>query len=213
MCTDASHMLSPACAGWLPLVKMLIQHKADVCATSKAAQTALHFAAEMGHVDVVASLLDAAGKQLIVMKDQGNWTPLHHAAEQGSVDIVELLIFVSRLCTCCLLCMIANRCSSGLCSLTVNLPLTTVHWKKSWCCTGGVTSAEFKNTICRHCHVLHDGFVDMWMATTTCHTSGAATYNSCNRRLLAGLTAGLVHNHDCRLPSFDVKNPRDEIIA
>lgn len=50
----------------------------------------------MGHVDVVASLLDAAGKQLIVMKDQGNWTPLHHAAEQGSVDIVELLIFVSN---------------------------------------------------------------------------------------------------------------------
>lgn len=88
-------MLPPCCAGWLPLVKMLIQHKADVCATSKAAQTALHFAAEMGHVDVVAALLDAAGKQLIVMKDQGNWTPLHHAAEQGSVDIVELLIFVS----------------------------------------------------------------------------------------------------------------------
>ena len=81
-------------AGWLPLVKMLIQLKANACATSKALQTALHFAAEMGHVDVVATLLDAAGKQLIVMKDQGNWTPLHHAAEQGSVDIVELLIFV-----------------------------------------------------------------------------------------------------------------------
>lgn len=76
---------------------MLIQHKANVCSTSKACQTALHFAAEMGHVDVVAALLDAAGKQLIVMKDQGNWTPLHHAAEQGSVDIVELLIFVSCL--------------------------------------------------------------------------------------------------------------------
>ena len=87
--------------GWLPLVKMLIQHKANVCATSKASQTALHFAAEMGHVDVVASLLDAAGKQLIVMKDQGNWTPLHHAAEQGSVDIVELLIVVSPP-SCCL---------------------------------------------------------------------------------------------------------------
>ena len=88
-------------------MKMLIQHKANVCSTSKASQTALHFAAEMGHVDVVAALLDAAGKQLIVMKDQGNWTPLHHAAEQGSVDIVELLIFVSRLLlvahTCCLL--------------------------------------------------------------------------------------------------------------
>ncbi len=85
------------CTGWLPLVKMLIQQKANVCSTSKSLQTALHFAAEMGHVDVVASLLDAAGKQLIVMKDQGNWTPLHHAAEQGSVDIVELLIFVSSL--------------------------------------------------------------------------------------------------------------------
>ena len=75
---------------------MLIQQKANVCSVSKSLQTALHFAAEMGHVDVVASLLDAAGKQLIVMKDQGNWTPLHHAAEQGSVDIVELLIFVSN---------------------------------------------------------------------------------------------------------------------
>lgn len=80
------------------MVKMLIQQKANVCSTSKSLQTPLHFAAEMGHVDVVASLLDAAGKQLIVMKDQGNWTPLHHAAEQGSVDIVELLIFVSFLC-------------------------------------------------------------------------------------------------------------------
>lgn len=95
----------PCCAGWLPLVKMLIQHKANVCSTSKASQTALHFAAEMGHVDVVATLLDAAGKQLIVMKDQGNWTPLHHAAEQGSVDIVELLIFVSPIvANCCLTC-------------------------------------------------------------------------------------------------------------
>ena len=84
---------------------MLIQHKANVCCTSKASQTALHFAAEMGHVDVVASLLDAAGKQLIVMKDQGNWTPLHHAAEQGSVDIVQLLILVS----CCLL-PVAQTC-------------------------------------------------------------------------------------------------------
>ncbi|KAL0029838.1 hypothetical protein WJX77_003070 [Trebouxia sp. C0004] len=79
--------------GWVPLVKMLIQQKANVCSTSKSLQTPLHFAAEMGHADVVACLLDAAGKKLIVMKDQGNWTPLHHAAEQGSVDIVELLIF------------------------------------------------------------------------------------------------------------------------
>ena len=81
-------------AGWLALVKMLVQQKAEVCSTCNSLQTALHFAAEMGHVDVVAALLDAAGKQLIVMKDQGNWTPLHHAAEQGSVEIVELLICV-----------------------------------------------------------------------------------------------------------------------
>ena len=106
---------APGCAGWLPLVKMLIQHKANVCSTSKASQTALHFAAEMGHVDVVASLLDADGKQLIVMKDQGNWTPLHHAAEQGSVEIVELLILVSHLSlaarACCLLvCKVYSVC-------------------------------------------------------------------------------------------------------
>ena len=81
-------------AGWLALVKMLIQQKANVCSVCSSRQTALHFAAEMGHVEVVAALLDAAGKELIVMKDQGNWTPLHHAAEQGSVDIVELLICV-----------------------------------------------------------------------------------------------------------------------
>lgn len=148
---------------------MLIQHKADVCATSKAAQTALHFAAEMGHVDVVAALLDAAGKQLIVMKDQGNWTPLHHAAEQGSVDIVELLIFVSRLCTCCLLCMLANGCSCGPCSLGVNLHghrrleevLVLYRWGHL-----GTPCAD----ITRYCMM---ALLTCDVAATNCHTPGA----------------------------------------
>ena len=44
-------------AGWLPLVKMLIQQKANVRSTCNSRQTALHFAAEMGHIEVVAALL------------------------------------------------------------------------------------------------------------------------------------------------------------
>ena len=77
---------------------MLVRKGANVCAVSKGRQTALHFAAAMGHVDVAAALLDEAAQELIVMKDEGNWTALHHAAEQGSVEIVELLLQVSMSC-------------------------------------------------------------------------------------------------------------------
>ena len=77
---------------------MLLRKGANVCAISKGQQTALHFAAAMGHVDVAAALLDEAAQQLIVMKDEGNWTALHHAAEQGSLEIVELLLQVSSCC-------------------------------------------------------------------------------------------------------------------
>ena len=77
---------------------MLVRKGANVCAVSKGRQTGLHFAAAMGHVDVAAALLDEAGQELIVMKDEGNWTALHHAAEQGSVEIVELLLQVNIIC-------------------------------------------------------------------------------------------------------------------
>lgn len=73
---------------------MLLRKGANVCAVSKGRQTALHFAAAMGHVDVAAALLDEAAQELLMMKDEGNWTALHHAAEQGSVEIVELLLQV-----------------------------------------------------------------------------------------------------------------------
>ena len=90
---------------------MLLRKGANVCALSKGCQTALHFAAEMGHVDVAAALLDEAAQELIVMKDEGNWTALHHAAEQGSLEIVELLLQVGNFTLLPIMPLNDNGCS------------------------------------------------------------------------------------------------------
>ena len=54
-------------------------------------QTAIYYAAEHGHIDVVRELL-ARGADSSITDNQFNETPLHRAAENGHLNIVELLL-------------------------------------------------------------------------------------------------------------------------
>ena len=64
---------------------------ADVAAKDEDGRTALHWAAERGHKDVVALLLDKMDRDLIAAKDEDGQTALHLAAEEGHKDVVALL--------------------------------------------------------------------------------------------------------------------------
>ena len=75
------------------IVKLLLDHKADVDAKDKYRQTALHRAAEGGYEATVKLLLDY--KADVDMKGDHNgycWTALHLAAKEGHKATVKLLL-------------------------------------------------------------------------------------------------------------------------
>src|SRR5438876_304135 len=59
--------------------------------TDKDGWTALHSAADNGHKDVVALLLDKY-PDLVAATDKDGWTALHSAANYGHRDVVALLL-------------------------------------------------------------------------------------------------------------------------
>lgn len=73
-----------AVRGWLRLDPTAVSSEDDLD------QTALHEAAEKGHVEMVQVLL-AANAPLEAMNDVGNRT-LHDAARVGHVEVVRLLV-------------------------------------------------------------------------------------------------------------------------
>jgi ankyrin repeat protein len=77
--------------GDVEAVKILLASGADVNAKDMSRVTALYRAAEYGHKDVVALLLDRMDHNLIAAKDEYGWTALHCAARDGHKDVVALL--------------------------------------------------------------------------------------------------------------------------
>ena len=88
---SAQDLLAAAQAGDLETVRMLAGSGADMTVARGDGMNALHLAAERGHSDVVAVLIEAgtpheAGTRI------GDYTPLHMASRRGSGAIVRLLL-------------------------------------------------------------------------------------------------------------------------
>lgn len=72
------------------VVRVLIEHGANVNATDKHNSTPLHFATEYKNKNVVALLLENGANPNA--ESIGNYTPLHFAAKWEEMDIVDLLL-------------------------------------------------------------------------------------------------------------------------
>jgi ankyrin repeat protein len=99
---DAAHPgdgLTPMCIacehGNVAMVERLIVAGADVNKAGVDGSTPLHLAAEAGHADVVAVLIDAAGVDLNAAVTGGDFaglTPLFLAAQENRLDVLKLLV-------------------------------------------------------------------------------------------------------------------------
>lgn len=84
-------LIKAAFHGRLDLVAGLLeQGGVNVNARDPATETALHYAANNGHAEVVKALL-AHGADVNITDDDGN-TPLHFAANKARADVVRVLL-------------------------------------------------------------------------------------------------------------------------
>ncbi|KAI9896675.1 hypothetical protein N3K66_008847 [Trichothecium roseum] len=72
------------------LVRLLVQHGADINAKDNNGRTALDHACLGGNEDMVGVLLDLHADTQVV--DAGKWSPLHSAASWGNSGIAEMLL-------------------------------------------------------------------------------------------------------------------------
>lgn len=84
---DESVLMLAALKGYLPLVKQLVEHDADV---NKPGWTPLHYAASAGQVAVIEFLLENSA--YIDAESPNGSTPLMMAAMYGSPEAVKVLI-------------------------------------------------------------------------------------------------------------------------
>jgi ankyrin repeat protein len=81
-----------AANGYIEIVKTLLDAGANVDATTKAGETALHLAIKDNRMDVIDALLEA-GPELEIHTTETNETPLHYAASKsGSLATVVSLL-------------------------------------------------------------------------------------------------------------------------
>jgi ankyrin repeat protein len=72
-------------------VKSLLATGLDPNITDNLGNTCLHFACEVGNLDIVSALLDASACPNAADTTYG-LTPLHRAANHGACDVAELLV-------------------------------------------------------------------------------------------------------------------------
>lgn len=77
--------------GNLALVKLLVEKGANVAIKDKQGASALHYAIQWNHVDIVRYLLNQAQAQTSVQDDNGA-SPLHYAVHFGRTACVMLLV-------------------------------------------------------------------------------------------------------------------------
>ena len=89
--SSGDRLLEAARDGAAEVVRALVKDGADVSAARGDGMTALHFAAERGHADVAAALIDA-GAAVDAGTRIGRYAPLHLAARGGHGPVVALLL-------------------------------------------------------------------------------------------------------------------------
>ncbi len=88
---NAQDIFSAAAEGNLEKIKQLISEKQELVKTSnESKKTALHIAAEKGHLEIVEYLLEKGAD--INAKNKFELTPLFSAAENGNLELAEMLI-------------------------------------------------------------------------------------------------------------------------
>ena len=76
--------------GHTDIVKLLLDHGAEINTATNNGWQAIHHAANKGHTDIVKLLLDHNAK--VNATTNNGWQAIHLAAEQGHTDIVKLLL-------------------------------------------------------------------------------------------------------------------------
>ncbi|TLD32578.1 putative electron transfer flavoprotein subunit alpha [Venturia nashicola] len=109
--TRRTALIWAAATGKAKLVDTLLsgEKRADTSASNNRGRTALMFASENNHVEVVQRLLVAGADPRAV--SDGGWTALHNAADKGHVHILELLLATD--------CNVNSTLSNGM---------TPLHW-------------------------------------------------------------------------------------
>lgn len=88
---DCTPLMEAASAGHVDIIKLLIDHNADVNAQSSTGNTPLMYACAGGHVRAVKQLL-AAGANVEDHNENGH-TPLMEAASAGHVEVAKVSTF------------------------------------------------------------------------------------------------------------------------
>ena len=84
-------LITATLAGQDDMVRLLLDHKADVLARTQKGMTALHAAAYVGDL-TAAKLLIAHGAEVNDQANIARITPLHAAAEEDHPDVVKQLV-------------------------------------------------------------------------------------------------------------------------
>ncbi|XP_030375768.1 ankyrin repeat and KH domain-containing protein mask isoform X4 [Scaptodrosophila lebanonensis] len=87
---DSTPLMEAASAGHLDIVKLLLNHNADVNAHCATGNTPLMFACAGGHVDVVKVLLKHGAN--VEEQNENGHTPLMEAASAGHVEVAKVLL-------------------------------------------------------------------------------------------------------------------------
>ena len=87
----ASELIDSTRSGDLETVTSLITDGSDLNEATGDGMTAVHWAAQLGHVSILESLLDA-GAEVNPTTRIGSYTPLHLASSQANSEIVRTLL-------------------------------------------------------------------------------------------------------------------------
>lgn len=87
---DCTPLIEAASNGFLDIVKLLLQHGANVNAQSSAGNTALHRSSGSGYDDVVELLIQHNAD--LEHQNENGHTPLMDAASNGHVKVAKLLL-------------------------------------------------------------------------------------------------------------------------
>ena len=87
---DCTPLMEASSGGYIDIVKLLLEHTADVNSQSQAGNTALIYACCGGYEDVVEVLLNH-GADIEAHNENGH-TPLMEAASGGHVNVAKMLL-------------------------------------------------------------------------------------------------------------------------